>query len=103
MLMPQVASSFSPHSPHNTLAAKGASHPTLTPRPMPHQHVPHIHAQAQVLHIKPMEWCLFFHLQFGRLRQLKFRDKFNGSQRKHSFPYTLTSAQKETSPHLNPA
>lgn len=77
MLMPQVASSFSRHSPHNTPAAKDASHPILTPSPVPHQHVPHIHAQAQVLLVKPIELCLVmvFQLEFGRLRQLTFRDK----------------------------
>lgn len=77
MFMPQVASSFSLHSPHNTSAAKDASHRTLTPSPMFHQHVPHIHAQARVLLIKPRELCLVmvFQLEFGRLRQLKFRDK----------------------------
>lgn len=100
----RVTASVSLHSLHNALAAIDASHPTPTISLSPHQHAPHVHAQAQV-HVKPIELCLLivFQLELGRIGQLKFRENLNGSQRKHTFSYTLTSAQIETSPHLNPA
>lgn len=55
VLRHQAIASVSLHLPHKTLAAMDASHPTPPPSPWPYQHGPHIHAQAQGLHVKPIQ------------------------------------------------